>query len=248
MRASSPAPWDQAYDNGPTLSKRARDLADEIFARIADQRYPLGTRLPAEREVARSFSVSRDTVRKALSLLEHHGLIERHAGSGSVVCYRPDPQDLANGALAVLNIGELKETTSPLEYCVVRSIVEPEIVRLAVLNMTSRDIDKMNQIQERLDLVTSDGEAFGRLDDELRQHLAECTRNPLLSAIFGITLNVGQGADWAIKGRQALSPGRIRDGVARNRSLCAAMSRRHVEAAVEQSKIALADIHQELIG
>ena len=248
MRPSSPAPWETVSDEGPPLSKRARELADTIFTEIVDQHYPLGTRLPAERDVAERFAVSRDTVRRALAMLERHGVIERRPGSGSIVRYRSEHQASETDILAGLNIGELTETTSPLEYCVVRSIVEPEIIRLAVLNMTSRDIDKMTTIQERLNVVVSDGEAFGRLEDELRLHLAKSARNPLLLAIFRIVLNVGQVADWGIRRRQTLSPSRVRDGVSRSRSLCAAVSQRHIETAVEQAKLSLADVHQDLIG
>ncbi len=240
-------PWEE--DNSdPPLAGRARDLADEMFARIAKQQYPVGTRLPAERDVAKDFTVSRETVRKAFALLERHAVIERRPGSGSIVRYRPERPAVNQSGLAQLNFSELKEITSPLEYCVVRSIVEPELIRLAVLNMTSRDIERMSAIQQRFDVIVSDGEAFARLDDELRLHLAVGARNPLLLAIFSLALKVGEEADWALKQRRALSPARIRERAARNRALCAAIGRRHIEAAVEQTRLALADFHQELMG
>jgi GntR family transcriptional regulator len=44
-------------------------------------------RLPGEFELARSFDVSRSTIRQALSNLQEAGLIETWGGAGSFVCY-----------------------------------------------------------------------------------------------------------------------------------------------------------------
>jgi GntR family transcriptional regulator len=46
-----------------------------------------GERLPGEIDLARSFEVSRSTIRQALSSLQHAGLIETWSGAGSFVCY-----------------------------------------------------------------------------------------------------------------------------------------------------------------
>jgi GntR family transcriptional regulator len=44
-------------------------------------------RLPGELEMARSFDVSRSTIRQALSTLQSAGLIQTWGGAGSFVCY-----------------------------------------------------------------------------------------------------------------------------------------------------------------
>jgi GntR family transcriptional regulator len=44
-------------------------------------------RLPGEIDLARSFDVSRSTIRQALSRLQEEGLIETWSGAGSFVCY-----------------------------------------------------------------------------------------------------------------------------------------------------------------
>lgn len=46
-----------------------------------------GERLPGENDLARSFAVSRSTIRQALSSLQEAGLIETWTGAGSFVCY-----------------------------------------------------------------------------------------------------------------------------------------------------------------
>ncbi|HLZ57373.1 MAG TPA: GntR family transcriptional regulator [Ktedonosporobacter sp.] len=58
--------------------------------RILDGRFPPGTRLPTELELAQEHQISRDTVRQALALLVSEGLLERVQGRGTFV--RRPPQ------------------------------------------------------------------------------------------------------------------------------------------------------------
>src|ERR1700722_7493196 len=59
-------------------------LADRIRLLILDGRIALGTRLPAERELAATLDVSRTTVSAAYSLLREAGFLNSMRGSGSV--------------------------------------------------------------------------------------------------------------------------------------------------------------------
>jgi GntR family transcriptional regulator len=60
-------------------------LAKEFIEAIATGRLRPGDRLPTEPEISRSHQVSRITVRHALDVLRHRGLIERFPGRGSFV-------------------------------------------------------------------------------------------------------------------------------------------------------------------
>ena len=51
-------------------------IADIIRRRIGDDKYPVDTRMPSEEVLARELSVSRPTIKKAVSLLEKEGLGE----------------------------------------------------------------------------------------------------------------------------------------------------------------------------
>ncbi len=73
------------------LSKKERtkllhtQLMTYFRERILDGRLRAGTRLPADGELAAQYQISRDTVRQALALLSHEGLIERVQGRGTFV-------------------------------------------------------------------------------------------------------------------------------------------------------------------
>lgn len=67
---------------------RYAHVAEELRAAIVGGRFPPGTRLPSERELADEFAVSRATVVSAFHLLRGERLIETRRGSGSWVARR----------------------------------------------------------------------------------------------------------------------------------------------------------------
>ncbi len=252
MNVSVRPPWDLDDKIEKPVTASTRKLADTLFAEIINGVHSYGTRLPAERALTEAYGLSRNTIRQALSLMEHYGVIRRRVGSGSIVCYRAADQAVVAKPApaeepAVLDLSEIGEITSPLELGVVRSIVEPEIARLAVLNMTSRDIQRLNEIQREIDLVSVGGAKFSALDDELRMQIARGTHNPLLIAIYTMVNHVNRNADWAAQRRNALTPGRIKEYRLQNRSLCEAIESRDIEATVEYLKLSLAEFHQDLM-
>jgi DNA-binding transcriptional MocR family regulator len=60
-------------------------LADRVRLLVLDGRMPLGTRLPAERELASQLGLSRTTVTAAYAQLRDSGYLDSVRGSGSVV-------------------------------------------------------------------------------------------------------------------------------------------------------------------
>lgn len=87
---------------------------------------PHGTRLPTEVELMRTHNVSRATVRKALDLLRHEGLIERFARRGTFVSPRPAATSwTANSLEDVLQLGS---ETQP-EWFEWKPIRSPAIAR-----------------------------------------------------------------------------------------------------------------------
>ncbi|MGQ7746249.1 GntR family transcriptional regulator, partial [Pectobacterium brasiliense] len=60
-------------------------IAEQIRSRINSAEFRVGEVLPAEKCLAKEFSVSRMTVRKALELLVAEGLLDRRHGSGTYI-------------------------------------------------------------------------------------------------------------------------------------------------------------------
>lgn len=62
------------------MSLLYKDIADKIIDYI--ESHPKVTKLPTERELSIKYQVSRQTIRKAVSICEEKGLIEKRQGSG----------------------------------------------------------------------------------------------------------------------------------------------------------------------
>ncbi|MBP3580474.1 MAG: substrate-binding domain-containing protein [Clostridia bacterium] len=60
-------------------------IADDLLSKIKSDLYPIGSKLPPERELMEIYKVERTTVRRGLELLRQGGYINKAAGLGSLV-------------------------------------------------------------------------------------------------------------------------------------------------------------------
>ena len=65
------------------MAPKYQFIADSLRREIEEGRYDGGERLPTEQLLCQRYQISRQTVRRALSVLEGEGLIDRRQGSGS---------------------------------------------------------------------------------------------------------------------------------------------------------------------
>ena len=74
-----------------TTARRSlrHSLAQELRARIRAGEWRPGERIPSEPELARQETVSRSSMRAAITLLEEEGFVSRRHGSGTYVTHRP---------------------------------------------------------------------------------------------------------------------------------------------------------------
>ena len=84
----------------PVSSRRVSEqVADQIRGLITRERLAEGDRLPAERDLAGLFGVSRPMVSQALRMLSLMGLVEIRQGSGAYVLRRPQAMVAASVSL-----------------------------------------------------------------------------------------------------------------------------------------------------
>ncbi|MFI9842167.1 GntR family transcriptional regulator [Nonomuraea sp. NPDC051941] len=70
---------------------KSEKVAAALRERIADEGWSVGSRLPTERELAATFGVGVNTVRRAVGILVDEGVVVRRQGSGTYVASRPAP-------------------------------------------------------------------------------------------------------------------------------------------------------------
>jgi GntR family transcriptional regulator, transcriptional repressor for pyruvate dehydrogenase complex len=100
------------------LPRVSDEVAEQIRRLIVSEQLAEGARLPAERELAARFGVSRPMVSQALRMLSLMGLVEIRRGSGAFVLRRPQAMVTASvGLLLDLHgsVGELAELRLWLE-------------------------------------------------------------------------------------------------------------------------------------
>lgn len=148
--------------------KLYRGIVDAIMADVADGIYPVGTRLPAERDLTERFGVSRPTVREAMIALEMQGIVEARKGSGVFV--------LATGAVDAnreLDIGAFEITEA-------RRLLEGEVAAVAA---TEIDAAQLAELRSLLALMEqSDIAAAEDADRRFHIAIAEATGNAVIIA------------------------------------------------------------------
>ena len=84
------------------MAPKYQFIADSLRQEIESGVYSSKQLLPTEQLLCQRFQISRQTVRRALSVLEDEGLITRRQGSGSHLRERSEPEALLNCTVAVV--------------------------------------------------------------------------------------------------------------------------------------------------
>lgn len=234
------APVPSALPNDAPLSATVQTVVNAIYARIRSGDYGVDARLPSERQLASELHVARNTVREALDALEGHGLIRRRAGSGSFV-NPPGTPEPANPH------SEIAAASSPLDLQVVRGILEPDMVRLAVVNMPPRAIEALGETLSEIEAITTNADAFVRLEEAFYRKIAAGTGNPLIAGCYDLVIDACRQSFRAAQLRRHLTPARIEDYQKRYNSLFNAIAARDTEAAVEFIKLHLIEEQRLLL-
>lgn len=86
-------------NTGDSGGREFKRVAGELRMRMANGEYPMNAFLPAQRDLAKEFGVSRDTVQRVLKELQSEGWIDTRQGSGSRVIRSPTSSTLRMATL-----------------------------------------------------------------------------------------------------------------------------------------------------
>ncbi|BDZ44195.1 FadR/GntR family transcriptional regulator [Naasia aerilata] len=216
--------------------RRAETAATTIAAHlerlIATGTVPPGSKLPSERELAATWSVSRSTLREAMSELEHKRLLERTPGRGTLVLGPP---------IEVNELTAMQADTSLAYVAELRYALEPEIARLAAIRATPANLLQLREVlfeaNENLRLAES-----LRLDMEFHLLVAQAAQNPLMAKICSLT------SEWTSDERRHTHTGRSgrRLSIEGHRRIFAAIERHDPEAAHLAMSEHLSDVRQRI--
>lgn len=246
-------PWELSKTNHPLIKERVKAAALGIFNQIVTGRYSYGTRLASERELSLEFKLSRAGVRKVIEFLETYQIVKRQPNSGTFIVYTPQKGSqarvpTADGGAQILDISAVAETASPFEMNILCSIIEPEMVRLAALYMSVRDLADLRNILDEIEKIVVDARQFAHLEKKFLMKIAEGTHNKLLGTVYRIITEVRRQPHWCATRIQLLSPERIAESQARLKSLYTALENHDAESAAAFMKLVIAGAQDDLLN
>ena len=128
-----------------------RQIAEQLRVLIGRGEFPVGARLPAERDLARQLGVSRPSVREALIAMEVEGWVEIRTGSGIYVIDRTTRENRSNGTLLA------PAEWGPLELIRARRVIEGEIASIAAVQAKRKNIEAMRKAISAMESCAAQG-------------------------------------------------------------------------------------------
>jgi GntR family transcriptional repressor for pyruvate dehydrogenase complex len=132
------------------ISRLYEQIVQQIEDSVTRGDLKPGDQLPAERELAQQFRVSRTAVREAVKTLREKGLVEAYPGRGTFIT-RVISHSIGQTLDRMMKIGEPEGTA---HLIVVREILEPEIAALAAASADEEDIESMREAIVLMDAST----------------------------------------------------------------------------------------------
>lgn len=163
------------------LPKAAEVVAAQIKTEIISGKYPAGTMLPPETEMAAQLSLSRPTVREALRLLESEGLVSIRPGPrGGPRVERPSSMAVTRSLTTLFQY----ERVSLAELLEARRAIEPACARVAADRAKPHDIAALKNSIERMRADLDDDTVFWSENANFHVALAEAGGNTVLNTLM----------------------------------------------------------------
>lgn len=161
----------------PASAKRSLvDIAlDNLGAQIASGRWPVGSRIPTEPELAEQLGISRNTVREAVRVLLYAGLLEVRQGDGTYVRAAANPGE----AMRAISRASLRE------HLEVRCLLEESAARLAAERATEAERARIATALAQLHPRAGDTpEDYAARDLDFHLAIADACGNQALAGLY----------------------------------------------------------------
>jgi len=158
-----------------------QDIADILAKKIYSGEFPVGTRLPSERELAETFRASRTSVREALLSLQSLGLVSVRSKTRALVTQLGDRAFFTQLSTAAQSL--LARPNGVADFQEARVLFECGLARYAARHASPKEIDKLALALADNKKAIGNPAEFARTDLALHDILAELPRNPIFLAL-----------------------------------------------------------------
>ncbi len=177
---------ERAVEIEPVKSTRIyEEIIRQIRTLIAEGQLKSGDRLPAERDLAEKFRVSRASLREALRALESMGLIEIRAGEGTYV-----KEVSVEALIEPLALVIFTQREAVAELFEARKILEPPIAALAARRASREEIQEMEHILDEQAKEIAAGKTGVRQDAAFHTAIARAAHNRAISRIVATLMDL----------------------------------------------------------
>lgn len=182
-------------------NKISEHIIEQFRKAIFEGRLKPGDKLPSEKELLKTFNVSKATLREALRSLEILGFLEIRKGvSGGAFVTEVDmkkAKDCFTNFLVFKNLS-LKDLAE------VRLILEPYIAEKAALLINEEDLKKLENLNKECEYVLNNNIPIESRKNEIEYHriIGSVTGNPILMFILDFVENL------LIDTKKILKPGK----------------------------------------
>lgn len=219
-----------------------RMSADEIAAalrrRIRNGDWAETGRLPTERDLAESFGVARNTVRRAFDILEEDGVLSRHVGRGTYL--------QAREANTIAEIVKRMEGASPADMMEIRLLLEPAAASLAATNASVPELAAIESAHRKAIAATEMPE-FEQWDTEFHQLVFDCSRNELLREFHNVLRVLRNQTPWFEMKKRSFSEERRRRYCTEHARIVDALHNRLPDDAEEAMRAHLLTIQKNML-
>lgn len=225
-------------------TRLSRSIAEQILEGVRSGALPPGRPLPAERILAARLGVSRSSVREAIRILEHTGILDVRTGSGTYVA------DVGSAKVAALRAeAALSGEHSPLDVIAARQAIEPSCAELAAQQRRERDLELLRETLETQERLASGGEDASGADLDFHLAVAGATHNPVLLLLVERLVEIMRRRPWSeLKHRSREDPSGVARDLRQHRAVLSAIERGAGEAAARAMRTHLAAVERDLLA
>jgi GntR family transcriptional regulator, transcriptional repressor for pyruvate dehydrogenase complex len=155
-------------------------IVEQVEESILSGQLKPGDQLPAERDLAQRFGVSRTAVREAVKTLREKGLVEAYSGKGTFVT-NGTSQAIRQSLDLMVRINQQEGLQHLAEL---RQVLEPEIAARAALRIDEQLMITMRDAVAIMEQHLDDPDAYVEADLDFHLALAEAVGNPLILSLL----------------------------------------------------------------
>ena len=161
-------------------SRLYEQIVQQVEESILKGQLKPGDQLPAERDLAQSFGVSRTAVREAVKTLREKGLVEAYSGRGTFVTNGTSHAIRQSLDLMI----RISQQEGAIHLAELRQVLEPEIAALAAVRIEDQLLSSMRESVTAMDRSLHEPDAYIEADLDFHLALAEAAGNPLILSLL----------------------------------------------------------------